>query len=110
MNPIIIGELKRGETFSVNILLKNAFGEPLDLDVASNSLTAEIRKESGDTLVTATVTKTAELGVYKVSYSGSTSSWPLEIVYTDIRAVIGGDVVKSKPTVGVSIVRDETRG
>jgi hypothetical protein len=60
-------------------------------------------------LAQATVTKTDVLGQYRVRYNGSTGSWPLGQVRTDIRAVVGGDVIKSKPTAAVSIIRDETR-
>lgn len=100
--------LKRGETFKVDIPLVNDANEPLDLDLVANHVSATIRQQNGVILATGTVTKTTTTGTYKVSYVGSTKDWPLEIVRTDIRAVIDGKIRKSKPTTAVKIIHDET--
>lgn len=100
--------LKRGETFEVDIPLVNDADQPVDLDLVTNQVSAVIRQPNGVILATATVTKTDTLGTYKVAYSGSTKNWPLEVVRTDIRAVIDGKIRKSKPTTAVKIILDET--
>lgn len=108
----IIGTMKRGETFAVDIALTNKDGSPATLDLSTSPATvsAEIRRKNGALLATGTVSATTTVGTYRVSYSGSTAGWPLEAIYTDIRAVIDGNVVKSKPSTGVNVIRDETRG
>lgn len=108
----IIGTMKRGETFAVDITLKNKDGSAAIFDPAASPqiASAEIRRQNGAFLATGTVSTTAVAGTYRVSYSGSTAAWPLEHVYTDIRVIINGSVVKSKPSTGVSVIRDETRG
>jgi len=107
---IIVGTLKRGETYSVDIALANSSGEPVVLDLDVDEVSAQIRREDGTFLANATVADTVTAGTYIVSFAGSTQNWPLETVYTDIRAVVGSKVVKSKPSIGVTIIRDETRG
>lgn len=108
----IIGTMKRGETFAVDIALKDKAGAAVTLDLSASPavVSAEIRRKNGALLATGTVTATSTVGTYQVSYSGSTAAWPLEAIYTDIRAVISGKVVKSKPSTGVNVIRDETRG
>lgn len=108
----IVGTMKRGETFSVDITLKNKDGSAAIFDVVTSppTVSAEIRRKNGALLATGTVATTTTPGTYRVSYAGSTSAWPLEAIYTDIRAVISGKVVKSKPSTGVNVIRDETRG
>lgn len=105
----LIGSMKRGETFSVDIELTNADDEAVVLDVTTNEMTAEIRREKGALLAIGTVTETATPGTYNVSYSGSTGAWPLEIIRTDIRAVVDSVIIKSKPTTAIKVERDETR-
>ena len=111
-NIEIIGTMKRGETFAVDIALKNKEGGAVTLDLTASPsvVSAEIRRKNGALLATATVSETATIGTYRVSYDGSTANWPLEVIYTDIRAVIDGKIVKSKPSTGVNVIRDETRG
>lgn len=101
--------LKRGETFSVDIPLVGDDNQPLPLDIEANQVTAEIRRANDAFLATATVETTDTAGTYRVKYTGSTKGWPLEVIRTDIRAVIDGQVRKSKPTTAVKIIRDETR-
>lgn len=108
----IIGTMKRGETFAVDIALTDKDGDPVTLNLTASPpiVSAEIRRKNGALLATGTVSATSTAGTYKVSYAGSTAAWPLEAIYTDIRAVIDGSVVKSKPSTGVNVIRDETRG
>ena len=57
-----------------------------DRNISGWGISSQIRRENGDLIatLTATITQAAPTGIFELEYIGDTSSWPLEILRTDI--------------------------
>ena len=99
-NPKIA--FKRGDTFS---LQATANGE----NITSWTIQSQIREPNGTLVSELTVTKTdAANGEYTLTHAGSTSTWPLRMLYCDIQYTVGG-VVASTETFRIEVIEDITR-
>lgn len=93
---------KRGDTFS---LQATANGE----DITTWTIQSQIRDNSGTLISELDITKTdAVNGEYTLTHDGSTSSWPLKMLYCDIQYTVGG-VISSTETFRIEVVEDITR-
>lgn len=96
-------EIKRGETFVVQCLY-SAGDAPADL--TGVTVASQVRERSGKLLADLTYQRGTGTGVYTVS--GSTDTWPLGIVYWDVRYSAGG-TVSFTDTMEILVVEAQTR-
>lgn len=93
---------KRGDTFSLEA---TAIGE----DITTWTIQSQIRDNSGTLISELDITKTdAANGKYTLTHDGSTSSWPLKMLYCDIQYTVGG-VISSTETFRIEMIEDITR-
>ena len=96
--------IKRGDTFIVDINLKDSNQNALDLEV--DKIKSQIRLTNGELLSDVEITKNG-VGVYQLKVA-DTTNWVVGIVEMDIEMTIG-DVVKSSETININVLKDITR-
>lgn len=97
---------KRGDTFLVEATLTNG-GTPVD--ITGWTIRSQIRRNN-QLIAALTVTITdAEAGKYTLESSGSTSSWPVAQLRTDIEYTTDTGQIVSTETYYINCVEDITQ-
>lgn len=96
--------IKRGDTFIVDINLKDSNQNALDLEV--DKIKSQIRLTNGELLSDVEITKNG-VGMYQLKVA-DTTNWVIGIVEMDIEMTIG-DVIKSSETININVLKDITR-
>lgn len=95
--------VKRGTTFLVTLISRDAQGVPVDLDGAV--VAAELR-DTQNALIAPLVPEAVadQPGTYTLSYPGDTSVWPLGLLRTDVRISALDGTIRQTGTVTIAIV------
>lgn len=97
---------KRGSTFEAELELVTE--DCLPVDIRAEHMSAQINDKDGNLIAELTITETATPGTYILSTLEETDEWPLETIYTDVRAVLDGKIRYSN-TLAIKVIKQETR-
>lgn len=94
---------KRGDTFSPTCTT--------DQPITGYTIASQIRTKTNkliSTLVPA-IAQSTPIGVFTLTHSGSTQTWPVETLYWDIQYTNGSGKIVSTDTVELEIEKDITQ-
>lgn len=99
---------KRGDTFQLGGLARDAAGQPEDL--SGVTLRAQARVASSGALVAELLVSLADQGAHPGEFAisaGDTSAWPIAMLLIDIERRVGPAVVSSE-TLQLAVLEDVT--
>src|SRR5215208_2368804 len=99
---------KRGDSFEVDCVYKDAGGVAIDLDGVT--ITSQFRTPKGILISDADVTigSPTTSGAFRVVVA-DTDEWPIGILEYDIEYALDGGSINSTETVFINVLRDVTR-
>lgn len=99
-------EIKRGDTFSLDVAWNDASGSPVDL----TGMVLTSQAKCGDFAATLTVTVVnALLGRFRLSATATaTAAWPVARISVDVKRDQGGGVIRRSETFVVNVKQEIT--
>ena len=98
-------KLKRGDTFSFPIELKDLAGNPLNLAVGN--IQSQVRTNNGALVDTLVITTTGTVGTYNIT-SLNTLNYPVAILEIDVK-IKDGATIFSTETIYLQVIKEVTK-